>query len=86
MRRRGGTPQSRRRGAAARLTDDVSRGLEGQLHDGLVVVRGRLVEHREDVLPAGADVGRLRVHHLGHTPDHHVSDGGGPAGVVSIKL
>lgn len=69
-----------------RLTDDVSSGLEGQLHDGLVVVRGRLVEHREDVLPAGADVGRLRVHHLGHAPDHHVSDGGGPTGVVSIKL
>lgn len=34
------------------LTDDVARGLEGQLHDVPVVIRGRLVEDGEDVLPA----------------------------------
>ena len=34
------------------LTDDVARSLEGQLHDVPVVIRGRLVEHGEDVLPA----------------------------------
>lgn len=34
------------------LTDDVACGLEGQLHDVPVVIRGGLVEHGEDVLPA----------------------------------
>lgn len=60
------------------LTDDVARGLEGQLHDVPVVIRGRLVEHGEDVLPAWADVGRLGVHHLGDAADHHVPDGWRP--------
>lgn len=68
------------------LTDDVARRLEGQLHDGLVVVRGSLVEHREDVLPTRADVGRLGVHHLSHAPDHHVSDGGGPEGTKGAQF
>lgn len=34
------------------LTDDVASGLEGQFHDVPIVVRGRLVEHGKDVLPA----------------------------------
>jgi len=68
------------------LTDDVARGLEGQLHDGLVVVGGRLVEHGEDVLPPGADVGGLGVDHLSHTPDHHVPDGGRPGGGGAVLL
>lgn len=62
------------------LTDDVAGGLERQLHDALIVGGGGLVEHGEDVLPAGADVGRLRVDHLSHAPDHHVPDGGRPEG------
>lgn len=70
----------------AALTDDVSGGLEGQLYDGLVMVRSRLVENREDVLPTRADVGRLRVHHLGHTPDYHVPNGRGPASGSKIKV
>lgn len=60
------------------LTDYVASSLEGQLHNVLVVIRGGLVEHREDVLPAGADVGCLGVDHLGHTADHHVPDSGRP--------
>lgn len=32
-------------------TDDVARGLEGQLDDGLVVIRGCLMKDRKDVLP-----------------------------------
>lgn len=62
------------------LTDDVTRGLESQLYDALVLVGGGQVEDREDVLPARADVCRLRVHHLGYAAHDHVSDGGGPAG------
>lgn len=57
------------------LTDNVACGLEGQLHDVPIVVRGCLVEHGEDVLPARADVGRLGVHHLSDAADHHVPDG-----------
>lgn len=49
--------------------------LEGQLHDVPIVIRGCLVEHGKDVLPAGADVGCLGVHHLGDAADHHVPDG-----------
>lgn len=59
-------------------TDDVAGGLEGQLHDALVLVGGGQVEHGQDVLPAGADVGRLGVDHLGYAAHHHVPDGGRP--------
>ena len=60
----------------ALLTDDVAGGLEGELHDALVLVGGGQVEHGKDVLPAGADVAGLGVHHLGNAAHHHVSDGG----------
>ena len=60
------------------LTDDVARGLEGQLHNALILVRGGQVKDGEDVLPAWADVCRLGVNHLGYTAHHHVSDGGRP--------
>lgn len=53
-------------------------GLEGQLHNVPIVVRGGLVEHSKDVLPARADVGCLGAHHLGDASDHHVPDGRGP--------
>lgn len=33
------------------LTDDVARGLEGQLNDGLLVIRGCLMKDGKDVLP-----------------------------------
>lgn len=33
------------------LTDDVARGLKGQLHDALILVGGGQVEDGEDVLP-----------------------------------
>lgn len=57
----------------------MASGLKGQLHDALVLVRGGEVEDGKDVLPARADVCRLRVHHLGYAAHDHVSDGGGPA-------
>jgi hypothetical protein len=44
------------------------------------VVRGCLVEHSKDVLPARADAGSLGAHHLSDTADHHVPDGGRPGG------
>lgn len=53
-------------------------GLEGQLHDALVLVRRSQVEDREDVLPARADVRRLGVNHLGDAAHHHVPDCGRP--------
>ena len=67
---------------AAVLTDNVPSGLEGQLHYGLVMVGSCLVKHGEDVLPAWTDVGCLGVDHLSHTPNHHVSDSGGPVHMV----
>ena len=54
------------------LGDDLAHGLEGELHDVLVRVRGGEVEHGEDVGPAGLDVGPLHVDHVGHAPHHHV--------------
>lgn len=52
----------------------MATGLEGEFHYGLIMVGGCLVKYREYVLPARTDVGSLRVDHLCHTPDHHVSD------------
>lgn len=40
------------RQGAETLTDNVASGLEGQLHNVPIVVRGGLVEHSKDVLPA----------------------------------
>ena len=54
------------------LSHDLPRGLEGELHDVLVVVGGGEVEDGEDVGPAGLDVVALHVDHVGHTPHHHV--------------
>lgn len=60
------------------LTDNMPSGLEGQLHDSLIVVGGCLVEYGENVLPTWTDVCCLRVYHLSNTSYHHVFDSGGP--------
>lgn len=60
------------------LTDDVAGGLEGQLYNAFVLVRGSQVEDGEDILPAWADVCCLGVNHLSYTAHNHVSDGGRP--------
>merc|ERR1711952_457061 len=51
---------------------DLAGGLEGELHDVLVRVRGGEVEHEEDVGPARLDVVPLHVDHVGHAAHHHV--------------
>ena len=55
------------------LGDNLAGGLKGQLHNVLVLVPRRNVEHREDVRPARLDVVRLAVHNVGHAPHHHVA-------------
>lgn len=60
------------------LTDDMASGLEGQLDDGLIVIRCCVMKNWKDVLPTWADVGSLGVHHLSHTSDHHISYSGRP--------
>ena len=53
------------------LSRDPPRGLEGELHDVLVVVSGGEVEDGEDVGTARLDVVALHVDHVGHTTHHH---------------
>ena len=53
------------------LSRDPPRGLEGKLHDVLVVVSGGEVEDGEDVGTARLDVVALHVDHVGHTPHHY---------------
>uniref|UniRef100_A0A6B0V983 Putative secreted protein n=1 Tax=Ixodes ricinus TaxID=34613 RepID=A0A6B0V983_IXORI len=66
------------------LGDNAPRCLESELHNALVPVRGRQVEHAEDVLPARLDVGRLGVDHLCHAAHHHVPDGGRPVALDDV--
>ena len=57
------------------LTDDVSGCLECEFDDVFVQVRSGQMKDGEDVLPTRPDVRRLRVDHLSHATNHHVSDG-----------
>ena len=60
------------------LTYDLAGRLECEFHNGLVVVGRSQLEDTEDVLPTWHDVRGLRVHHLGDTSHHHVTDGRRP--------
>ena len=55
--------------------DDVAGRLERQIHDCFVRVVGRQQKNTEYVLPAGSNVFRLRVDHLGNAAHHHVANG-----------
>jgi hypothetical protein len=55
------------------LRHNLAGGLEGQLHNVLVLVARRDMKDGEDVGPARLNVVCLAVHNVGNTAHHHVS-------------